>query len=40
MKFEVETEEKIRIDKYLSEHTEYSRSVIQKMMEQDCILLQ
>ena len=39
MKFEVETEEKIRIDKYLSEHTEYSRSVIQKMMEQDCILL-
>ncbi len=37
MKVIVETEKKTRIDKYLSEHTEYSRSLIQKMIENDTV---
>lgn len=35
----VETEGKERIDKYLKEHTEYSRSFLQKMLEQNCVYL-
>jgi len=35
----VEIEAKERIDKYLTEQTEYSRSFIQKMLEKNCVLL-
>ncbi len=32
-------ENNLRIDKYLSEHTDYSRSLIAKMINEECILL-
>ena len=35
----VVSESKIRIDKYLQEHTDYSRSLIQKMIESEYILV-
>ena len=35
----VTSEDKVRIDKYLSEETEYSRSMIQKMLEEESIIL-
>ncbi len=38
-KIMVETNEKMRIDKYLAENTEYSRSTIEKMLDQHLILL-
>jgi len=34
----VEQEEKVRIDKYLKEHTSHSRATIKKMIEKDCVL--
>ncbi len=39
MKLIVEQEENMRLDKYLSIHTEYSRSLIQKMIQNGSILL-
>ena len=38
MKIVVEQNEK-RLDKYLAENTEFSRSQIEKMLEQECILV-
>lgn len=35
----VDIETKERIDKYLAQHTEYSRSLIKKMLTEECILL-
>lgn len=33
------TENNIRLDKYLAEHTDYSRSQIEKMLDQGCIIV-
>ena len=35
----VVNEDNIRIDKYLSENTEYSRSYIEKLLNDKCILV-
>lgn len=35
----VVNEDNIRIDKYLSENTEYSRSYIEKLIDEKCVLV-